>query len=319
MASERAKADEENLRQTAFEKGEWANQPPTDLDVDYDLLSGALGTAGAPLMSITAETLLALSFCVDELAQALSEKIDDVLTRWESALTSRIGSPPATGAAADNARTAAETAATCDLERMAVRLVEAKSGVMELVRGVRELPLANGGGMNVRSFPRLMRLADRHGVVETARLRVLATRLGISLPPDHDNSPEARAKWVWQLATLERSVTIRALGWLRDTVDFDAYQAAVTELEPSGRFSVQWMTDARASKRAATAAAQAAAAAGTFFSATITATDVMDRLTAPITSAAMGSDTAYKGFLRQMAVTTQRVHGMDLQGASVIT
>ena len=222
MASERAKADEENLRQTAFEKGEWANQPPTDLDVDYDLLSGALGTPGSPLMSITAETLLALSFCVDELAQALSEKIDDVLTRWESALTSRIGSPPATGAAADNARAAAETAATCDLERMAVRLVEAKSGVMELVRGVRELPLANGGGMNVRSFPRLMRLADRHGVVETARLRVLATRLGIPLPPDHDNSPEARAKWVWQLATLERSVTIRALGWLRDTGDFDA-------------------------------------------------------------------------------------------------
>merc|ERR1711965_834899 len=47
-------------------------------------------------MSITAETLLALSFCVDELAQALSGKIDDVLTRWESALTSRIGSPLAT-------------------------------------------------------------------------------------------------------------------------------------------------------------------------------------------------------------------------------
>ena len=79
MASERAKADEENLRQTAFEKGEWANQPPTDLDVDYDLLSGALGTPGSPLMSITAETLLALSFCVDELAQALSGKIDGVL------------------------------------------------------------------------------------------------------------------------------------------------------------------------------------------------------------------------------------------------
>ena len=70
MASERAKADEENLRQTAFEKGEWANQPPTDLDVDYDLLSGALGTAGAPLMSITAETLLALSFCVNVLSMS---------------------------------------------------------------------------------------------------------------------------------------------------------------------------------------------------------------------------------------------------------
>ena len=47
MASDRAKADEENLRQTAFEKGEWANQPPTDLDVDYDLLSGALGATRA--------------------------------------------------------------------------------------------------------------------------------------------------------------------------------------------------------------------------------------------------------------------------------
>ena len=119
MASERAKADEENLRQAAFEKGEWANQPPTDLDVDYDydLLSGALGTEGAPLMSITAETLLALSFCVDELAQALSGKMDDVLTRWESALTSRIGYPLATGAAADNARAAAETAAMCRLSR----------------------------------------------------------------------------------------------------------------------------------------------------------------------------------------------------------
>ena len=40
---------------------------------------------------------------VDELAQALSGKIDGVLTCWESALTSRIGSPLATGAAADNA------------------------------------------------------------------------------------------------------------------------------------------------------------------------------------------------------------------------
>ena len=89
MASERAKADEENLRQTAFEKGEWANQPPTDLDVDYDLLSGALGTAGSSLMAITAETLLALAFCVGELALALGGKIDDMLTRWETALTSR--------------------------------------------------------------------------------------------------------------------------------------------------------------------------------------------------------------------------------------
>ena len=77
MAGERAKADEENLRQTAFEKGEWANQPPTDLDVDYDLLSGALGTAGSPLMSITAETLLALSFCVDELGLVSSRSFQD--------------------------------------------------------------------------------------------------------------------------------------------------------------------------------------------------------------------------------------------------
>ena len=54
MASERAKADEENLRQTAFEKGEWANQPPTDLDVDYDLLSGALlGTAARAHLGLT--------------------------------------------------------------------------------------------------------------------------------------------------------------------------------------------------------------------------------------------------------------------------
>ena len=43
---------------------------------------------------------------------------------------------------------------------MAVRLVEAKDGVMQLVVSLRELSLVSMGAMNVQPFKRLARLAD---------------------------------------------------------------------------------------------------------------------------------------------------------------
>ena len=98
---------------------------------------------------------------------------------------------------------------------MAVRLVEAKDGVMQLVASLQELPLVSMEAMNVQPFKRLTRLADTHGPMPTARLRSLATRLGVALPSDDVTYDTERAKWVWQLAVLERSVTIRALEYLK--------------------------------------------------------------------------------------------------------
>ena len=170
MAADRARADEEDLKVSSFQKGEWEQTRPTELDVDYALLAEALGPAGAPVAEIHDATVVALAYVTGELAGALLGTVDDVLTKWEAAITARLSTPPATGAAATGVRVAAETACTTDLERMAVRLVEEKDGVMELARGLRELPTVAAGAINVTAFPRLRRLADAHGAVPTTKL-----------------------------------------------------------------------------------------------------------------------------------------------------
>ena len=45
MAADRARADEEDLKVSPFQKGEWEQTRPTELDVDYALLAEALGPA----------------------------------------------------------------------------------------------------------------------------------------------------------------------------------------------------------------------------------------------------------------------------------
>ena len=41
MAADRARADEEDLKVSPFQKGEWEQTRPTELDVDYALLAEA--------------------------------------------------------------------------------------------------------------------------------------------------------------------------------------------------------------------------------------------------------------------------------------
>ena len=74
--------------------------------------------------------LVALAFITGELGNALSGKHDDLLAAWEAAITAR-GARAATGDAAANARAAAMAACTTEVERMAVRLVKAKDGVVQ--------------------------------------------------------------------------------------------------------------------------------------------------------------------------------------------
>ena len=181
MAADRA--DEENLKTTSLEKG------------DYGMVAETFGTAAVPLDTMTPLTLIALAFVTGELDNALSGKPDGLLTTWEAAITAR-GAQAATGDAVANARAPTMAACTTEVERMAVRLVEAKDGVMQLVVPLRELPLVQMDALDVQPFKRLARLADAHGSMPTARIRSLATRLSVVLPNDNDTSETEREKWV---------------------------------------------------------------------------------------------------------------------------
>ena len=126
MAADRA--DEENLKTTSFERGEWGDMPIA-WDMDYGMVAKIFGSAAAPLDTMTPLTLTALAFVTGELDHALSGKPDDLLTAWEADITAR-GTQAATGDAAANARAAVMAACATEVERVAVRLVEAKDGVM---------------------------------------------------------------------------------------------------------------------------------------------------------------------------------------------
>ena len=300
------RADEENLKTTSFTKGEWTENEPIALAMDYDLVAETFATAGVPLVTITPLTLTALAYVTGGLDSALMKRPDDLLTEWESAITAR-GAQAGGGDAATNARATAEGSCTSDVERMAVRLVEAKDGVMQLVSPLRELPHVQAAGLNVQPFKRLVRLANAHGSMTTATIRSLATRLGLSLPDDNDSSETARAKWVWQLALLERSVTIRALGYLKAAQADGKWDATVVALSDTGRFTAPWMAAAKAAKTAEAAAAAAAAAAGAGF-VTIPVLDYMAHVSAAFSSADANA------LAKQFAYATAGLHRVTLSG-----
>ena len=302
------RADEEDLKTTSFSKGEWGDDLIA-LGMDYDMVAEALGTAAAPMAAAAPLTLVAIAFVTGGLDQALTGRPDDLLTKWEAAITAR-GAQAAGGDAANNARANALANATSEVERMAVRLVEAKDGVMQLVTPLRELPLVQMNAMNIQPFKRLARLADAHGAMPTASIRSLATRLGVTLPDDNDSSEVARAKWVWQLAVLERSITTRALGYLKAAQADGKWDEAVAALSDTGRFSVPWMAALRAAKQAAAEAAAAAAAAGRGFE-NIPILDIFTHVTTTLPAADVNA------LAKQFAYATAGVHGVTLAGTHV--
>ena len=83
------RADEENLKTTSFTKGEWTENEPIALAMDYDLVAETFATAGVPLVTITPLTLTALAYVTGGLDSALMKRPDDLLTEWESAITAR--------------------------------------------------------------------------------------------------------------------------------------------------------------------------------------------------------------------------------------
>ena len=305
MAADRA--DEENLKATSCTKGEWGGVPIA-LDLDYDMVAETFDFAAVPMATMTPLTLVSLAFVIGGLDHALAGRPDDLLSTWEAAIAAR-GAQAVGGDAAANARATAMAACTSEGERMVVRLVEAKDGVMQLVPPLRELPLVQMSALNAQPFKRLARLADAHGAMPTARIRSLATRLGVGLPDDNDSSETERAKRVWQLAVLARSITTRALGYLKAAQADGKWDETVAALGDNGRFTVPWMAAARAAKRAAATAAAAAAAAGTG-SEIIPILGVFTHVTTALPAGGVNA------LAKQFAYATAGLHGVTLAGTT---
>ena len=96
------RADEEDLKTTSFSKGEWGDDLIA-LGMDYDMVAETLGTAAAPMAAAAPLTLVAIAFVTGGLDQALTGRPDDLLAKWEAAITAR-GAQAAGGDAANNAR-----------------------------------------------------------------------------------------------------------------------------------------------------------------------------------------------------------------------
>ena len=125
------RADEETLKATSFTKGEWMENEPIALAMDYGLVAETFATAGVPLATMTPLKLLALAYVVTGgLDSAVTGRPDDFLAEWEAAITAR-GAQAGGGDAATNARATAEAPCTSEVERMTERFVEAKDGVMQ--------------------------------------------------------------------------------------------------------------------------------------------------------------------------------------------
>ena len=108
---------------------------------------------------------------------------------------------------------------------------------------------------------------------------------------------------------LERSVTIRALGYLKAAQTDGTWNETVAALGDTGRFTVPWMAAARAAKRAAATAAAAAAAAGAGFE----IIPILD-VAAHVMTTVLASDA--NALAKQFAYATAGAHGVTLAGTT---
>ena len=128
------------------------------LDVGFSQVAEALGD-GAPVVSVTPETLLAIAFSAIESSRLLKITPMEFVGEWESAMDDRAGLEDV-GPAADTAYLAALAAANTAAQRRAVDVIIAKDGKLKLASHFNEqLPGASGGSVDCTAFPRLAKLA----------------------------------------------------------------------------------------------------------------------------------------------------------------
>ena len=242
--------DAEVLGGTPFMSGGGWPDGSISLDVGFSQVAEALGD-GAPLNSVTPETLLAIAFSSGESSRLLKIAPMEFVSEWESAIDDRAGLEDV-GGAAETAYVIALAAANTAAQRRAIVVIVAKDGKLVLSSRFHErLPGAAGGTVDCTAFPRLSKLAPgAAGRVLEARIWALTAQLQVELPETEDLSEGARAKWIWGLSRLSRSLTARAAGWLGLAVSDEDWQAALGDLRRDGRFTSEWMTTKRLERTA---------------------------------------------------------------------
>ena len=301
--------DTEVLDGTPFMSGGWPDDS-IPLDVGFSNVAEALGD-GAPLDSVTPETLLAIAFSTSDSSRLLKITPIEFVGEWESAIDDRAGFEDV-GTAADDAFLHATAAANTAAQRRAIDIIVAKDGKLKLPSRFNErLPGAAGGSVDCTAFPRLTKLAPGGaGQVPEARIRALASQLQVELPESADLSEGARAKWIWGLSRLSRSVTARAVGWLGLAASDEDWQAALGELRRDGRFAAEWMTAKRLERTANRVRAEQRLAQGAGYDERVTNLEVWSHVSGSTRDAAADAALA-----SQVARATTAMHQFNLTGA----
>ena len=301
--------DTEVLDGNPFMRGEWP-EDAIALDVGFAQVAEALGD-GAPLLSVTPEMLLAVAFSTCDAHLLLKTTPIEFVGVWEAAIDDRAGLEDV-GAAADVAYANASAAATTAAQRRAIDVIIAKDGKEMLSNRFNErLPGAVGGTVDCMGFPRLAKLAPgAAGHVPEARIRALASQLQVELPETADLSEGARAKWIWGLSRLSRSLTARAVGWLALAVSDEDWQAALGDLRRDGRFTPEWMTAKRLGRAAERVRVEQRLAQGAGYDERVSNLEVWRGISGAVRDAA--ADVA---LATAVAKATTKMHHFNVDGA----
>ena len=304
-------ADGGLLKQFSFSKGDWAEEYPIDIGYDRILSLVRVATpADTEIEVVTAQRLLATAYCATEHDQLLAMGPESFLAHWESLIETRqVRHGAETGAAAGNALVTALGRTDSKSAALAVRIVKAAKGTMELMNSVRNLPQIGNGRVELTAFTRLAKTSAQP-TMETERLRSLAARVRVTTPADGEVDEEAREKWVWALSLLTRSITTKAVGFLAiaHAGSLADWTAALAALSSDGRFTPAYMAAERQKQRQARSGASAAAQR---FDAAATPVQAWAHVVADI-----ADDALKQALAKALALVSVDMHKLPLSGAS---
>ena len=303
--------DTEVLDGSPFMSGGWPDDS-ISLDMGFSQVAEALGD-GASLVSVTPETLLAIAFSTSESSRLLKITPMECVGEWESTMDDRNGLEDV-GAAAENAYANALAAANTAAQRRAIDVIVAKDGKLMLASRFNEqLPGAAGGTVDCTAPPRLAKLAPGGaGQAPEDRIRALASQLQVELPGPADLLEGVRAKWIWGLSRLARSLTARAVGWLGLAASDEDWQAALGELRRDGRFTSEWMTTKRLERIADQVRAEQRQAQGAGYDERASNSEVWSHISGSTRDEAADSTLA-----SQVARATTAMHHFNVECADV--
>ena len=306
--------DTECLKVSPFSKGEWRRDERVMLDVAFTSLAKVLGDDDDPLESISALRLLAIAYAVGWSDKMLTVTPVEFAGELESAIDAR-GGLVDIGAQADTNLATAQGVATDQIQLDAIKLYAAMYGTIDpFAARVTALPCVDGEEVDCSSFPRLAKLAAADGKVPAAKILSLASRLGVSLPQESDLSLTAKSEWVWGLAELAHSFTVRAAGWLRLAASQADFNSAVAELTDDGRFTVEWMNERRRLRAVAAEQERARRELGTGFAETLTPLAVWEHVSTAVRETGTAADDALAS---NTALALRKFHSLELGGADV--